>query len=124
MPLLSTSEGGEVIAATDPYAVIDREPPDVEPDGPPHPDGESEGFCPRCGERLTFESRDEYVPALGRTVVIVDGWGYCEGCAQDDALDRMRQRTPWLFAEPGTLDEHDVLGDAVRRGVDGYELVR
>jgi hypothetical protein len=77
--------------------VADREPPATRPDLAPHPDDAAELFCPRCGDRLTFESRDEYVPALRRTVVIVDGGGYCEGCAQDDALDRLRAERPWLY---------------------------
>jgi hypothetical protein len=81
-------------------------------------------ICPTCGVELPVSVRYEYVHAAGREVAIRDGWDRCEDCDQDVALDRMRQRTPWLFRQDGAVDEHDVMQQMERRGIDGWPVVR
>lgn len=81
-------------------------------------------ICPTCDRPLTFDQREEYMPGLGRAVEIVDGWGYCEPCSQDAALDAMRERTPWLFRQTGSVDEHDVMAQMVAAGHDGWPVSR
>jgi hypothetical protein len=82
--------------AVDPYDDgPDLEPPVSLPDVPPDVEA-GERFCPRCGERLFPDVVDEYEYGVGR-VAVACGWARCERCAQDDALDRLRARAPWLF---------------------------
>lgn len=88
------------------------------------PPGQIPPQCGRCGQHLEPFYDESYDWGTGRATRVFVGWYRHDDCDTDDALDALRVRTPWLFAEPGSVDEHDVMGQDWQAGIDVYELVR
>lgn len=80
-------------------------------------------ICPTCRARMCQDVEEEWDDRTRRWLTIPAGWS-CEGCAQDAALDRERERTPWRFRQDGAVDEHDVMAQMIAAGHDGWPVRR
>lgn len=79
--------------------------------------------CPTCGGRMSQDIDEKWDHYARRWIVTPLGWS-CERCGQDAALNAMRTRTPWLFRQTGSMDEHDEMSRMVAAGVDGWPVRR